>query len=275
MEMVCLTPGIENFMKTVKLGECGLSYAVVSIMGPQSSGGLVLINVDPINDLNVHVWVDLDPDVFLSFGLSCRNERTVAIDDYVAKLSYYLVPSLKKFMIKREGRANDRRMSLKRREKGEGHHKMRRCAIVASHLGCQTSRSQTTKGIWLARCVDIEPCTIVMDLEGSDGRERERWCHDIVHSSENLEPILREDIQKIWDSVRKPHEHKDTPLSEFFNVEVVALSSFEEKRRTIQGAGLGPLLMELFFPQQVEIFALRKATLCYYYDKYTFIILAS
>lgn len=33
-------------------------------------------------------------------------------------------------------------------------------------------RSQTTKGIWMAHCVGIEPCTIVMDLEGSDGRER-------------------------------------------------------------------------------------------------------
>lgn len=30
--------GIENFMKEVNLRECGLSYAVVSIMGPQSSG---------------------------------------------------------------------------------------------------------------------------------------------------------------------------------------------------------------------------------------------
>lgn len=30
--------GLEQFMKEVKLGECGLSYAVVSIMGPQSSG---------------------------------------------------------------------------------------------------------------------------------------------------------------------------------------------------------------------------------------------
>ncbi|KAM7266862.1 hypothetical protein ACFE04_009028 [Oxalis oulophora] len=46
---------------------------------------------------------------------------------------------------------------------------------------------------------------------------------------ENLEPILREDIQKIWDSVPKPDAHKETPMSEFFNVEVVALSSFEEK----------------------------------------------
>lgn len=33
-------------------------------------------------------------------------------------------------------------------------------------------RSQTTKGIWMARCTGIEPCTIVMDLEGTDGRER-------------------------------------------------------------------------------------------------------
>ncbi|PPD94961.1 hypothetical protein GOBAR_DD08006 [Gossypium barbadense] len=30
--------GIESFIKEVKLHECGLSYAVVSIMGPQSSG---------------------------------------------------------------------------------------------------------------------------------------------------------------------------------------------------------------------------------------------
>ncbi|MCL7043317.1 hypothetical protein MKW94_010910 [Papaver nudicaule] len=30
--------GLENFMKTVKISECGLSYAVVAIMGPQSSG---------------------------------------------------------------------------------------------------------------------------------------------------------------------------------------------------------------------------------------------
>lgn len=33
-------------------------------------------------------------------------------------------------------------------------------------------RSQTTKGIWMAKCNEIDPCTIVMDLEGTDGRER-------------------------------------------------------------------------------------------------------
>ncbi|MCD7467636.1 Cell wall protein rhd3 [Datura stramonium] len=192
--------GVENFIKEVKMAECGLSYAIVSIMGPQSSGKSTLLN---------HL-----------FGTNFRE-----MDAY----------------------------------KG---------------------RSQTTKGIWMARCVGIEPCTLVMDLEGTDGRERgeddttfekqsalfalavsdivliNMWCHDIGREQaankpllktvfqvmmrlfsprkttllfvirdktrtplENLEPVLREDIQKIWDSVPKPQAHEETPLSEFFNVE--------------------------------------------------------
>ncbi|KAI4329155.1 hypothetical protein L6164_021448 [Bauhinia variegata] len=202
--------GIEKFMKEVKLAECGLSYAVVSIMGPQSSGKSTLLN-------NL-------------FGTNFRE------------------------------------------------------------MDAFRGRSQTTKGIWMAKCAGIEPCTLVMDLEGTDGRERgeddtafekqsslfalavsdivliNMWCHDIGREQaankpllktvfqvmmrlfsprkttlmfvirdktrtplENLEPVLREDIQKIWDSVPKPQAHKETPLSEFFNVEVVALPSFEEK----------------------------------------------
>ncbi|CAM0881450.1 unnamed protein product [Alopecurus aequalis] len=202
--------GLESFLKEVKLAECGLSYAVVSIMGPQSSGKSTLLN---------HLF-----------------------------------------------RTNFREMDAFR------------------------GRSQTTKGIWLAQAQNIEPCTLVMDLEGTDGRERgeddtafekqsalfalavsdivliNMWCHDIGREQaankpllktvfqvmmrlfsprkttmlfvirdksktplENLEPILREDIQKIWDSVPKPHAHKETPLSDFFNVQVVALNSYEEK----------------------------------------------
>ncbi|CAL5443828.1 unnamed protein product [Camellia sinensis] len=210
--------GIESFMKDVKLAECGLSYAVVSIMGPQSSGKSTLLN---------HLF-----------------------------------------------RTNFREMD----------------AFKGRHVLADISGSQTTKGIWMANCAGIEPCTLVMDLEGTDGRERgeddtafekqsalfalavsdivliNMWCHDIGREQaankpllktvfqvmmrlfsprkttlmfvirdktrtplENLEPVLREDIQKIWDSVPKPEAHKETPLSEFFNVEVVALSSYEEK----------------------------------------------
>ncbi|KOM53192.1 hypothetical protein LR48_Vigan09g185100 [Vigna angularis] len=210
--------GLDNFIKTVNLASCGLSYAVVAIMGPQSSGKSTLMN---------HLF----------------------------------------------------------------HTSFREMDAFRGRFGSEiTELSQTTKGIWIAKCVGIEPATIAMDLEGTDGRERgeddtafekqsalfalavsdivliNMWCHDIGREQaankpllktvfqvmmrlfsprkttllfvirdktktplEHLEPILREDIQKIWDSVRKPQAHQHTPLSEFFNVEVTALSSYEDK----------------------------------------------
>lgn len=207
--------GLDTFVKKTKLSDCGLSYAVVAIMGPQSSGKSTLLN---------HL-----------FNTSFREMDAFA------------------------------------------------------------GRSQTTKGIWMAKCVGIEPFTLVMDLEGTDGRERgeddttfekqsalfalavadivliNMWCHDIGREQaankpllktvfqvmlrlfsprkttllfvirdktktpmDRLEPVLREDIQKIWDLVRKPEAHKNTPLSEFFNVEVVALSSYEDKEKVFK-----------------------------------------
>ncbi|XP_065854509.1 protein ROOT HAIR DEFECTIVE 3 homolog 2 [Euphorbia lathyris] len=202
--------GLDDFVRTTKLADCGLSYAVVAIMGPQSSGKSTLLN---------HLF-----------------------------------------------HTNFREMDTYR------------------------GRSQTTKGIWMARCPGIDPFTLAMDLEGTDGRERgeddttfekqsslfalavadivliNMWCHDIGREQaankpllktvfqvmmrlfsprkttllfvirdktktplEYLEPVLREDIQKIWNSIAKPDAHKNTPISDFFNVEVTALSSYEEK----------------------------------------------
>ncbi|KAM0872437.1 hypothetical protein ACQ4PT_038729 [Festuca glaucescens] len=151
-------------------------------------------------------------------------------------------------------------------------------------------RNQTTKGMWVAKAVGIEPFTVVMDLEGTDGRERGEddtafekqsalfalavsdivminlWCHDIGREQAANRPLLKtifevlmclfsprkttlllvirdktktpveylaqaltEDIQKIWDSVPKPEVFKEASLSDFFNVDVTALSSYEEK----------------------------------------------
>ncbi|KAI3884003.1 hypothetical protein MKW92_001013, partial [Papaver armeniacum] len=145
---------------------------------------------------------------------------------------------------------------------------------VVSVMGPQSSGtilSQTTKGILMAKCANIEPCTLVMDLEGTDGRERGEVCLKYTYKSfffalsankpllktvfqvmmrlfsprksillfvirdktrtplENWKPFFREYIQKIWDNVPKPQAHKDKPLSKFFNVEVTALNSYEEK----------------------------------------------
>ncbi|KAI8529632.1 hypothetical protein RHMOL_Rhmol12G0239800 [Rhododendron molle] len=207
----------DDFLEKVNLAECGLNYAVVSIMGPQSSGHFCLTN----------------------------------------------------------GQTSDSGPSNKQS-----------CNIRVP------VRGKTTKGIWLARCVGIEPCTLVMDVEGCDGRERgeddtafERRSglfafavshivlinmvsnsvglehgaskpllkhvfrgilrlstspckttlmfviRDIVRTTllKNLDPILREDINKIWDSIPKPERHKRTPLSTFFNVEVVGLPNYVER----------------------------------------------
>ncbi|KAG2650393.1 hypothetical protein PVAP13_1NG193938 [Panicum virgatum] len=78
-------------MKEARLGECRLSYAVVSIMDPQSSGKSTLLN---------HL-----------LGTNFREP-----------------------------------IAFKR-------------------------KSQTTKGIWLVKAENIEPCTLVIDLHGPDGRE--------------------------------------------------------------------------------------------------------
>nr|GMD32298.1 protein ROOT HAIR DEFECTIVE 3-like [Ipomoea batatas] len=67
----------------------------------------------------------------------------------------------------------------------------------------------------MARCVGIEPCTLVMDLEGTDGRERgeddtafekqsalfalavsdivliNMWCHDIGREQAANKPLLK------------------------------------------------------------------------------------
>ncbi|KAF5817823.1 putative P-loop containing nucleoside triphosphate hydrolase [Helianthus annuus] len=205
--------GLDNFIKQVKLEECGRSYAVVAVMGPQSSGKSTLLN--------------------LLFHTKFRE------------------------------------------------------------MDASMGRNQTTQGIWIARCTRIEPCTIVMDIEGTDGQERgeddtafekqsalfgiavsdiviiNMWCNDIGReqaankpllktvfkvmlrigsprkttlmfvirdkttktSHEILESKLRTEIRKIWDSVPKPEAHKYTHMSKFFNVEVELLSHYEYQEK--------------------------------------------
>ncbi|KAL9248873.1 ROOT HAIR DEFECTIVE 3-like protein [Drosera capensis] len=202
--------GLQMFVKEDKLANSGISYAVVSIMGPQSSGKSTLLN---------HLF------------------RT-------------------KFM----------------------------------EMDEMKGRSQTTQGIWVARGAEIEPCTLVMDLEGTDGQEREddttfekqsalfalavsdillinMWCSDVGRENASnkpllkcvfksmlqlfgtrrkltlmfiirdksktpldmLEKMLQEFIQKIWKTIPKPPHVKSTQLSDFFNILVEALCGPNEK----------------------------------------------
>ncbi|KAF7135257.1 hypothetical protein RHSIM_Rhsim08G0233300 [Rhododendron simsii] len=169
--------GIESFMKEVKLAECGLSYAVVSIMGPQSSGKSTLLN---------HL-----------FGTNFRE-----MDAF-------------------KGRHDDTAF-----EKQSALFALAVSDIVLINMWChdigreQAANKPLLKTVFqvMMRLFSPRKTTLMFVI-----RDKTRT------PLENLEPVLREDIQKIWDSVPKPQAHKETPLSEFFNVEVVALSSYEEK----------------------------------------------
>ncbi|GFQ04473.1 protein root hair defective 3 homolog 2 [Phtheirospermum japonicum] len=181
--------GLLDFINSVKLYECGLSYAIVAIMGPQSSGKSTLLN---------HLFY-----------------------------------------------TNFREMDAFK------------------------GRSQTTKGVWIAKAVGIEPFTIVMDLEGTDGRERgeddttfekqsalfalavadivliNMWCHDIGREQAANKPLLKTVFQVmmrlfsprkttllfvIRDKTKTPLEYLEPILKEDIQkVEVTALSSYEEK----------------------------------------------
>ena len=159
-------------------------------------------------------------------------------------------------------------------------------------MDAMSGRGQTTKGIWLAQAVPAQAggvLPLVMDLEGTDGRERgeddaafeaqsalfalaaadvllvNMWTHDVgrehgagkpllrtvlqAHTRlfaptkrstllfvlrdktrtpvERLEEILREDLNAIWEGVTKPDDRQDAALADYFDVRVAALSSLE------------------------------------------------
>jgi hypothetical protein len=89
-------------------------------------------------------------------------------------------------------------------------------------MDAMTGRQQTTKGVWLAKAPKVdEVCTLILDLEGSDGRERgeddtnfERqsalfalavadvllinvWCHDIGREQGSGKPLMKT-IFQVW-----------------------------------------------------------------------------
>jgi len=72
-------------MKEVKLGECGLSYAVVSIMGPQSSGMFYILRYLK------HIYIIIDEEVMNSIPseaiftivLCCLNRQEYTLKFFV------------------------------------------------------------------------------------------------------------------------------------------------------------------------------------------------
>ncbi|KAJ0017116.1 hypothetical protein Pint_11121 [Pistacia integerrima] len=157
--------GFKHFIKDVKLGDCALSYAVVSIMGPQSSGKSTLLN-----HLFGTIFEEMD---------AFKGRHLLLI------FSWYL-----KFLLMED------KMTYK----------------MWFSSGLKRPKDDTA----------FEKQSALFALAVSDIVLINMWCHDIGREQaankpllktvfqtplENLEPVLRKDIQKIWDFVPKPQEN--------------------------------------------------------------------
>ncbi|XP_044348906.1 protein ROOT HAIR DEFECTIVE 3 isoform X1 [Triticum aestivum] len=228
--------GLESFMKEVKLAECGLSYAVVSIMGPQSSGKSTLLN---------HLFRTNFREMDAFRG---RSQTTKGI--WMAKAQNIEPCTLVMDLEGTDGR--ERGEDDTAFEKQSALFALAVSDIVLINMWChdigreqaankpllktvfQVSLLNTQWGVSVLRhyyaLIFLLSVQVMMRLFSPRKTTMLFVIRDKSKTPlENLEPILREDIQKIWDGVPKPHAHKDTPLSEFFNVQVVALNSYEEK----------------------------------------------
>ncbi|OIT30641.1 protein root hair defective 3 [Nicotiana attenuata] len=182
--------GLENFSKEVKLAECGLSYAVVSIMVPQSSGKSTLLN---------HLFFTNFREMDAYKG---RSQTTKGIAFANPTSCTHRVPLF-------QGGCTTDDTAF---EKQSALFALAVSDIVLINMWChdigreQAANKPLLKTVFqvMMRLFSPRKTTLMFVI-----RDKTRT------PLENLEPVLREDIQKIWDSVPKPQAHKETPLSDF------------------------------------------------------------
>lgn len=193
--------GLSRFVQQQGVIDARTNYQVVAIMGPQSSGKSTLMN-------HVVSWAPAEaegPD-----GLPC-------------------CPTLPHPLC----------------APPPTHHPVTPCCPLPlllyqfgtpfQEMDAMTGRQQTTKGVWLAKAPKVdEVCTLILDLEGSDGRERgeddtnfERqsalfalavadvllinvWCHDIGREQGSGKPLMKtifQVLRELWPPSSSPGDN--------------------------------------------------------------------
>ncbi|XP_047310068.1 protein ROOT HAIR DEFECTIVE 3-like [Impatiens glandulifera] len=132
-------------------------------------------------------------------------------------------------------------------------------------MDAEKGRTQTTHGIWLAKSPILDRCTIIMDLEGSNGREQgddhnfqmkialfslclsdivliNTWFQDVGRDKSANKPLLRiifqtplvllsasllKDTLEIWNNFPKPKDKQDASFYDYFVLDVVGLSHYQ------------------------------------------------
>lgn len=200
--------GLQDLMTTTEFAQCGLSYSVVAIIGPQSSGKSTLMN---------HVF---GTDFKMLNANKGRGQTTKGI--WIAKSS-----EIEPFTIAMDLEGTD---SSARGEDNTAFEKQ--STLFALAIADTVLVNMWCKDIGLEHAACRPLLKLVFQVMKRLFQPRKRTLLFVIRDHtrtplEFLETALRKDIEKIWATVAEPETHSSAALSDYFNVEITALSSYE------------------------------------------------
>ncbi|KAF9671828.1 hypothetical protein SADUNF_Sadunf12G0089600 [Salix dunnii] len=207
--------GLKDFMTTTGFAHCGLSYAIVAIIGPQSSGKSTLMN---------HVF---GTNFKMLDAYKGRGQTTKGI--WIARCN-----DIKPFTIAMDFEGTD---SNARGEDNTAFE--RQSALFALAIADTILINMWYKDIGLEHAASRPLLKTVFQVMKRLFKPRKRTLLFVLrdHSKtpfEYLETALKEDIDKIWASVAEPETSRSVVLSDFFNVEIATLSSYEFEEKNFK-----------------------------------------
>jgi len=202
--------GLETVVRGVGVAQRGLDYALVAIMGPQSSGKSTLLNAlfgTSFREMNaMHGRKQTTRGVWVAKAPKCHERCTIVLD--------------------MEGSDGRERGEHDTYEKQTALFAMAVADVLIVNMWCHDIGRETGAGKPLLRTVMqvnfklFHPTkTVLLFII----RDRSKTPKD------KLEQVLREDMEKLWDSINKPEKHRDSQLQEFFDIKFVTLPNYEEK----------------------------------------------
>ncbi|KAJ6977973.1 hypothetical protein D5086_023699 [Populus alba] len=200
--------GLENFTRTTNLAQRRPSYAVVAVIGPQSSGKSTLLN----KLFRTDFWMmdahegrrQTTQGIWMGKGIGIE-PFTIAMDVEGSDSGE---------------RAQDGTTTF---EKRSALFALAIADIVIINMWCQdigrehAASRPLLKTVFeaMTRLFGARKTTLLFVLRDQTPTPLERLQH-----------ILRQDIDQIWAATAKPEAHRWTRLGDFFNVEIIALPNY-------------------------------------------------
>ncbi|KAL9248862.1 ROOT HAIR DEFECTIVE 3-like protein [Drosera capensis] len=224
--------GMERFSSEIQFAQCGLKYGIVAIMGPQSSGKSTLLN-----HLYGTDFKEMDESegrqqttqgIWLGIGVGC--EPLMVVLDL-------------------EGSDGSERGQDVNFEKQSALLALAVSDIVLINMFCYDIGREHGASRPLLKTLlqermqmrHFRKITLMFVLRDKpqpreeQKEQKEQKAQKAQKAEERLKSQLLDDLEKIWNSVRKPEEYMQSSLSDLFRVDVEALSHYDHKREEFDG----------------------------------------